>query len=151
MSCPECPTSQPPWTKLYHATVDFLFAVCSCRAYLCGMTEDAYLAHFEREVERLAAENEALRQTGFRASKAEAMLAFEYDRIPIFLKTPSAIRAQRKVATTLLFVIPAMLVVVAIVGSINAYHDHEQSVEISKGLERVDAAFQRDPAFKPQK
>ena len=115
------------------------------------MPDEPEVAHLKREIERLAAENEALRQADFRGSKVEAMLAFEYDRIPTVLKTPQAIRAQRKVATALLFVVPAMLIAIAIIGGINAYHDHEQSVEISKGLERVDAAFQKDPAFKPQK
>ena len=115
------------------------------------MANDPEIDQLKREIDRLSAENRALRAADFRASKAEAMLAFEYDRIPTFLRTPRAINAQRKFATVLLFVVPAMLVVIAIVGGIDAYHDHEQSVEISKGLERVDAAFQRDPAFKPQK
>jgi len=115
------------------------------------MSENPEITNLEREVDRLAAENRALRHAGFRDSKAEAMLAFEYDRIPEFLKTPHAVRAQRKVATALWFVIPAMLLVVAVVGGISAYRDHEQSVEISRGLERIDAAFQNDSAFKPQK
>ncbi len=108
------------------------------------MTADPEIANLQREVDRLAAENRALRHGGFRDSKAEAMLAFEYDRIPNFMKTPAAIRAQRGVATALWFVIPAMLLVVAVVGGINAYRDHGHSVEFKKAQAKLDADFQRD-------
>jgi len=108
------------------------------------MDTDPEIDQLKREIESLGAENRALRAADFRASKAEAMLAFEYDRIPTFLKTPRAIRAQRKIATALLFVIPAMLVVIAIAGGINAYRDHEHSVEFQKAEEKLDADFRRD-------
>ncbi|KUR75332.1 hypothetical protein [Novosphingobium sp. Fuku2-ISO-50] len=100
------------------------------------MSEGRDFTQLQCEVERLTAENEALRHDGFRGSKAEAMLAFEYDRIPNVLKTPRAIRVQRKIATALFFVVPAMLVVVAVVGGINAYRDYEQSVETQRAASK---------------
>lgn len=100
------------------------------------MPDDPEIAHLKRELERLAAANEALRQADFRGSKAEAMLAFKYDRIPTVLKTPRAIGLQRKVATALLFAIPAMLVVVAVVGGVDAYRDHEQSIETQRAASK---------------
>ncbi len=108
------------------------------------MPDDPEIAHIKRELERLNAENEALCHAGFRGSKAEALLAFEYDRIPKLLKTPRAIRAQSHVATALLFVIPAILVVIAIAGGIDAYRDHERSVEFQKAEAKLDADFQQD-------
>ena len=72
------------------------------------------------------------------------MLAFEYDRIPTSLKTPRAIRAQRRVATALLFVIPVMLAVVAVVGGINAYRDHERSAEFQKSEARFTGTIERN-------
>jgi len=122
----------------------YLFAVCSIQIYLSPMTDNPEIDHLKREIERLDAENCALRAADFRTSKAEAMLAFEYDRIPTVLKTPNAIRTQRKFATALLFVIPAMLALVAIVGGINAYRDHIRSAEFEKADAKLNADFQRD-------
>lgn len=110
------------------------------------MAIDPEIDQLKREIESLDAENRALRAADFRASKAEAMLAFEYDRIPAFLKRPRAIRAQRKVSTALLFVIPVMLVVIAVVGSFNAYHDHMRSVETQKSEAELSEAIERNVA-----
>ena len=77
------------------------------------------------------------------------MLAFEYDRIPTFLKTPCAIRAQRKVATALLFVIPAMLVVIAIAGAINAYRDRQRDVEAQKEWSKLGADIRHETYLHP--
>ena len=108
------------------------------------MTIDPEIEQLKREVERLGAENRALRAADFRASKAEAMLAFEYDRILTFLKRPRAISAQRKVATALLFLIPAMLVVIAIAGGINAFQDHKRDVEAQKEWSKLGADIRHD-------
>jgi len=108
------------------------------------MAIDPEIDQLKREIESLDAENRTLRAADFRASKAETMLAFEYDRIPTFLKTPSAIRAQRQVATALVFVIPAMLVVIAIAGGINAYRDHQRDVEAQREWSQLGDAVRRD-------
>ena len=59
-------------------------------------------------------------------------MALEYDRIPNVLKTPRAIIIQRKVATAVMIIVPVLLVAIAIGGGINAYRDHQSSVEAQK-------------------
>lgn len=98
------------------------------------MTQEQQIAEFREELDRLAAENAALRASSLANSKAEAMLAFEYDRIPNLLKTPHAIRIQRRIATTVLFGLPIVLVVGAIFGGITAYRDHERSFETQRSV-----------------
>jgi hypothetical protein len=79
--------------------------------------------------QQLSEENTALREGGFRGSKAEALMALEYDRIPNALKTPRAVVIQRRIATAVLIIVPLLLAAVAIGGGINAYQDHQHSVE----------------------
>lgn len=108
------------------------------------MAIDPEIDQLKREIESLDTENRALRAADFRASKAEAMLAFEYDRIPTFLKTPCAIGVQRRVATVLFFVIPAMLIVVALVGGIEAYRDHLRAIESQKAEAKFNDTIERN-------
>lgn len=112
------------------------------------MPEIDEITRLQQRLEALSAENNALRDGGFRGSKAEALMALEYDRIPNVLKTPRAITLQRKVATAVMIIVPAVLLVIAIGGGINAYRDHQQSVEMKATMDRVDDAFQKDPAFR---
>jgi len=121
-----------------------MFVICSFFDYVGAMTEKPKIANLQREIERLGAENDALRQEVFSGSKTEAMLAFEYDRIPNFLKTPRAIRLQRKVATALLFIMPVMFVIVAVVGGISAYRDHQRNVEAQRGWSKLGADIRHD-------
>jgi hypothetical protein len=46
------------------------------------MDNEHEIAQLKAQVEQLTAENAALREAGFRGSKAEALMALEYDRIP---------------------------------------------------------------------
>ena len=109
------------------------------------MTQDAEITRLQSQIDALSAENAAMRDGGFRGSKAEALMALEYDRIPNVLKTPRAITLQRKVATAVMIIVPLVLLAVAIVGGINAYRDHQRSVE----LKQLDAALDRDFQQKP--
>ena len=59
-------------------------------------------------------------------------MAFEYDRIPGGMKTPRAIALQRRVATAVMILVPILLVLIAVVGGINAYRDHQKSVEAQR-------------------
>ena len=108
-------------------------------------------ARLRAHVEQLAAENTSLREESFRGSKAEALMALEYDRIPNVLKTPRAIVLQRKIATAVLIIVPLLIITIAIVGGISAYRDHVRRVEMTAAMDKVDAAFQADPAFRPRK
>lgn len=98
------------------------------------------IARLENQVDTLSAENATLREHGFRGSKAEALLAFEYDRIPNVAKTPRAIAFQRRVATAVMILVPIVLVAVAVIGGINAYRDHQRSAE----LRQLDGALEKD-------
>ena len=60
-----------------------------------SMADDPEITHLQQQVDALSAENAALRDGGFRGSKAEALMALECDRIPNALKTPRAIALQR--------------------------------------------------------
>ena len=90
-------------------------------------------ARLRAHVEQLAAENTSLREESFRGSKAEALMALEYDRIPNVLKTPRAIVLQRKIATAVLIIVPLLIITIAIVGGISAYRDHQRSLDVQKG------------------
>ena len=96
------------------------------------MVDDREINCLQSQVDGLSAENAALREAGFRGSKAEALLAFEYDRIPNIAKTPRAIALQRRIATAVMILVPILLAVVAVVGGINAYRDHQHSVEVQR-------------------
>jgi cell division protein FtsB len=109
------------------------------------------IAQLKAQVDQLTAENAALREDGFRGSKAEALMALEYDRIPTFMKSKQAIAWQRKIATAVMIVVPLILLAVVIVGGINAYRDRQQQLESHAAMDRVANDFQSDPAFKPRK
>jgi hypothetical protein len=111
------------------------------------MADDPEFTQLRQQVEQLSEENPALRKGGFRGSKAEALMAFEYDRIPNVLKTPRAIGIQRRFATALLIIVPLLLVAVAIGGGINAYHDHKRSVEMRQLEKKASHDFWKDPVF----
>ena len=115
------------------------------------MTQDVEITGLQKQVDALSADNSALRESGFRGSKAEALLAFEYDRIPDAMKTPRAIALQRRLATAVMVIVPIVLVMVAVIGGINAYRDHQQSVEMKANLDKFDEAFRKDPAFRPHR
>ncbi len=100
------------------------------------MSDGSEITRLQKQVEQLSAENAALREDGFRGSKAEALMALEYDRIPNVLKTPRAITIQRKVATAVMIIVPVLLVAIAIGGGINAYRDHQRSIEIQRAAAR---------------
>jgi cell division protein FtsB len=109
------------------------------------------IAQLKAQVDQLTAENAALREDGFRGSKAEALMALEYDRIPTFMKSQEAIAWQRKIATAVMIVVPLILVAVTVFGGLYAYRDHQQQVESHAAMDRVANEFQTDPAFKPHK
>lgn len=115
------------------------------------MTEVDEITRLRAEVEQLTAENSALREDGFRGSKAEALMALEYDRIPTFMKGQRAVAWQRKIATAVMIVVPVVLVAVAVLGGIYAVRDHRQRQAIAERLDRVHSSFQSDPAFQAQK
>jgi hypothetical protein len=107
------------------------------------MSESHEIARLKQEIDRLSAENNALRQEGLRGSKTEAMQAFEYDRIPNFLKTQKAIRIQRRISTAALFCLPVLIIVGFIIGGIEFYHQQQESLAIGERLKRMDAEFQK--------
>lgn len=90
------------------------------------------ISQLKAQVEQLTAENATLREAGFRGSKAEALLALEYDRIPAFMKSQQSIAWQRNIATVVMVVVPLILLTVAIWGGVNAYRDHQQQLESRK-------------------
>lgn len=109
------------------------------------MTDHPETTQLRQQVEALSAENAALREGGFGGSKAEALLALEYDRIPDILKTPRAVRIQRKIAMTVMIIVPLVIVAVAIIGAINAYRDHERSAEMRSLNAKLEADFRQTP------
>lgn len=115
------------------------------------MSELDEIAQLKAQVDQLTAENAALCEAGFRGSKAEALMALEYDRIPTFMKSQQAIAWQRKIATAVMIVVPFILIAVAIFGGLYAFRDHQQRQEIAERLDRVHSSFQADPAFQAQK
>jgi outer membrane murein-binding lipoprotein Lpp len=80
------------------------------------MTSNDEITQLKAQVDQLTAENAALREAGFRGSKAEALMALEYDRIPTFMKSHQAIAWQRKIATAVMIIVPLILVAVAVFG-----------------------------------
>ena len=114
------------------------------------MSEANEIAQLKAQVDQLTAENAALREDGFRGSKAEALMALEYDRIPTFMKGQRAIAWQRKVATAVMMVVPMILLAVVVLGGLYAYRDHQQRQAIVERLDRVHSSFQADPAFQPR-
>lgn len=107
------------------------------------MVDDREINRLQSQVDALSAENAALRDSGFRGSKAEELLAFEYDRIPNAMKTPRAIALQRRVATVVMILVPIALAAIAVIGGFNAYRDHQQSVEMQKRLNDLGDTIDR--------
>lgn len=100
----------------------------------------------KQKAEPLSSENPDLRECGFRGSKAEALMALEYDRIPNVLKTQRAITIQRKIATAVMIIVPLLLLAVAIGGGINAYRDHQSSAELKALDAKLESDFRPAPA-----
>jgi hypothetical protein len=114
------------------------------------MSELDEIAQLKAQVDQLTAENAVLREGGFRGSKAEALMALEYDRIPTFMKNQQAIAWQRKIATAVMIAVPLILVAVAVFGGC-MLSGPSAAPEIAERLDRVHSSFQADPAFKTQK
>jgi len=115
------------------------------------MSEANEIAQLKAQVDQLTDENAALREDSFRGSKAEALMALEYDRIPTFMKSQQAIAWQRKIATVVMVVVPLILVAVAVFGGLYAYRDHQQLEEMRRLQANVEHDFWKDPAFKTKK
>lgn len=96
------------------------------------MDNEHEIAQLKAQVEKLTAENAALRETGFRGSKAEALMALEYDRIPPFMKSQQGIAWQRKIATAVMIMVPLILIAVAVLGGITFYHDQQSAEEMRR-------------------
>lgn len=110
------------------------------------MDDQHEITKLRQHVDALSKENAAVRDGGFRGSKAEAFMALEYDRIPNLLKTPRAIRIQRKVATAVMIIVPLLLLAIAIGGGINAYRDYQRSVELKALDAKLESDFRPAPA-----
>jgi len=121
-----------------------LFAICSAFDYSLAMSELDEIAQLKAQVDQLTAENAALREDGFRGSKAEALMALEYDRIPTFMKSQKAIAWQRKIATAVMIVVPLILVAVAVFGGLYAYRDHQQQMESRKADQELSAVIEKN-------
>ena len=103
------------------------------------------ITRLRADVEHLTAENAALREDGFRGSKAEALMALEYDRIPNVLKTPRAITMQRKIATAVMIIVPMLIVLIVVVGGWNAYQDRQRSAEVQKASAELGDYLREHP------
>jgi hypothetical protein len=101
------------------------------------MDNEHEIAQLKAQVEQLTAENAALREAGFRGSKAEALMALEYDRIPTFMKTQQAVAWQRKIATAVMIVVPLILIAVAIFGGFMPIGTISSSWKAMTQMERV--------------
>ena len=113
------------------------------------MDDKNEIAQLQQQVVELSAENSALRDCGFRGSKTEAFMALEYDRVPNVMRTPFAIGIQRKVATAVIIIVPILLLAIAIGGGINAYYDHQHSVEKRQLDKMANHDFWKEPALDP--
>jgi len=113
------------------------------------MDDDPEIATLRQRIEALGTENAALRQVGFHGSKAEALLALEYDRIPNVLKTQRAIRMQRQIATAVMIIVPILLLAIAIGGGINVYRDQQRSVEMRQLEKTANHDFWKEPVLDP--
>ncbi len=76
-------------------------------------------------------------------------MALEYDRIPTFMKSQQAIAWQRKIAMTVMIVVPVILVVVAIFGGLYAYRDHQQQLESRKADQELSAVIEKNVKAEP--
>lgn len=109
------------------------------------MSELDEIAQLKAQVEQLTAENASLREAGFRGSKAEALMALEYDRIPAFMKSQQAIAWQRKIATVVMIIVPVIVLAVAIIGGMSLYRDHQSSEEMRRLNSESYADFKTNP------
>jgi len=108
------------------------------------MDNEHEIAQLKAQVEKLTAENATLREDGFRGSKAEALMALEYDRIPTFMKTQQAVAWQRKIATAVMIVVPLILIAVAIFGGLYAFRDHQQQLESGTADQELSALIEKN-------
>ena len=108
------------------------------------MDEASEIAQLKAQVDHLTAENAALREEGFRGSKAEALMALEYDRIPTFMRSQRAVAWQRKIATAVMIVVPLILAAVVVFGAMNAYRDHQQQLESRKADRELTSAIEKN-------
>jgi hypothetical protein len=95
------------------------------------MTSNDDITQLKAQVDQLTAENAALREAGFRGSKAEALMALEYDRIPTFLVISHS--WQRKIATAVMIIVPFILVAVRSFRGLYAFRDHQQRQKLPSG------------------
>ena len=123
-----------------------MFAFCSEFRYIGNVvTDDFEPSQFRESSEAPSPGNTAFPELSFRGSKAEALMALEYDRIPNFMKTTRAIAFQRKLATAVVIIVPLVLLAIVVIGGINAYRDRQRSAE----LRQLDGALERDFQPKP--
>lgn len=91
-------------------------------------------ARLRAHIEQLAAENTSLSEGSFRGSKAEALMAFEYDRIPNVMKTTKAITLQRRIATVVMILVPLLVLAIGAIGGFQAYRDWQASAENQRAV-----------------
>jgi Tfp pilus assembly protein PilO len=108
------------------------------------MIDTNEITRLRAEVEQLTADNAALQESGFRGSKAEALMALEYDRIPAFMKSQRAVTWQRKIATAVMILVPLILAAVVVFGAMNAYRDHQQQLESRKADQELTSAIEKN-------
>ncbi len=109
------------------------------------------ISQLKSQVEQLTAENAALREAGFRGSKAEALMALEYDRIPAFMKSQRSVVWQRKIATAVMIIVPVILVAVVAFGGLYAFRDHQQLQEMRRLQANGEHDFWKEPISNGQK
>ena len=76
-------------------------------------------------------------------------MTLEYDRIPNVMKTPRSIGIQRKVATAVMIIVPLLLLAIGIGGGINAYRDHQRSVEMRQLEKTANHDYWKEPVLDP--
>ena len=65
------------------------------------------------------------------------------------MKTPRSIGIQRKVATAVMIIVPLLLLAIGIGGGINAYRDHQRSVEMRQLEKTANHDYWKEPVLDP--